>query len=152
LNGPQSQGGTTSQNGPQSQGDTTSQTNSSENSAANSATAQNDSQLIVLEVVPPPTDMLTQSVLPSLSGQQDSNPIAAVVAPPQSSSEVGQTPSTPEESAIPEIVSINVLGESSPVGAVIPEASTWTMTIAGFAALGLFKRRRIASALRSLKS
>ena len=36
-------------------------------------------------------------------------------------------------------------------GGTAPEPSTWVMTIIGFATLGLFKRRRLAAALKAMR-
>ena len=58
-------------------------------------------------------------------------------------------PDAPELVAAQSRPAVPFFSGETTFGGDAPEPSTWLMTIAGFATLGLFKRRRIASALRS---
>ncbi len=112
-----------------------------------------------------PSGQLPQSVLPSEPRARHFNPLDALFPrdpanqfayPIQSPYADWQTPSTSQGTPVSETtVSMTNLSRmvtiSSAPSSVIPEAPTWTMTLAGFAALGLLKRRRIAAAFRSPK-
>ena len=165
LHGPQTPDGSRTDNtsGPDSTlgSDGASGTGGSQNTTA----SQGEGQLIEFEVLKPPSSlgMLTQSIYPYVSS--DKNPLAMLspMAPVPTPTALVQTPAagweTPSTSlgpsfsdTGPRILTTLVSGsEGGSVVPSVPEASTWTMTLAGFAALGLFKRPRIAAALRCVK-
>ena len=64
---------------------------------------------------------------------------------------------SPDSSPYPDPATIAIGGQRATSGELgvggpaTPEASTWVMTIAGFAALGLLQRRRFATALKAVK-
>jgi hypothetical protein len=150
--GPQEDSGT---GGPQSQNGPTTNKTSGTNSVGDATGGRTDSQLTEFEVLTSPlsTGMLPQSNFSSDFSGQSVDPLAALF-PLVSPTAGGQTPQTFAENSTPDGSATQTLAAvpsyQSPVP-VIPEASTWTMTIAGFAALGFFKRRRIAAAFWSVK-
>ena len=129
---------------------------------ASSAGGQNGGQLIVFEVVMP------SSVFPLDFRPRYSNPLAAFFAAAQKSGSPTRSPpdgwytySTLQASFNTDVVSqqtsTDTYGGSGSqwTGAwndtgqsAVPEASTWMMTIAGFTAVGFYKRRRVAAAFR----
>ena len=133
MNGPQSQDG--------SKSGKTSETDSPQNSPAN----QGDGQLVVFEVFPS-IGLPPKPAFPAEFSQHYFEPwwTALPVVPAETSYEGVSLPDGIASTGT------GVLGDTLPAGGAVPEASTWTMTIAGFAAFGLFKRRRIASAFGRL--
>ncbi len=134
-----------------SETDVASETGDSENNW----TGQGDSQMVTFEVLQTPSlmGMLPLSISPAAFSNPFDSPLASLLSSFQSHihGDNEQTPPSQDSyvysSAPVQNLAITVPDVASVPASPIPEASTWTMTIAGFAALGLFKRRRIAAAL-----
>jgi hypothetical protein len=153
--------GTDGQFGPQSEGGSASRGNDSQTASQNSPSQNSsggtgDSQPVEFEITSSafsdfaselgkssPHDPL-RALSPVDSGPPADPLVSSPLDPPLSS------PSSPDP--VSTGLSVQLSPTTSPgVGPAAPEPSTWVMTILGFAALGLFRRRQIAAALRSMK-
>ena len=146
--------GTDGQYAPQSQGGSNDGNGSGTDSSQNSAGGSGDTQAIEFEISSafpefPSGDKSSfydRSRDLSASGQADNPLVPDPLGAPLSSL------SSPSDLTSPSLSAQVVTSTLPGVGAsTAPEPSTWAMMIMGFAALGLFKRRQIAAALRSVK-
>ena len=101
--------------------------------------------------IPPPVDNVSSldNLLTALS------PIDTASNPPptfdlSSNPQPWQTPATPDIPATT-VPTVTIPYYVPTSGGTAPEPSTWVMTIIGFATLGLFKRRRLAAALKAMR-
>ena len=101
--------------------------------------------------IPPPVDNVSSldNLLTALS------PIDTASNPPptfdlSSNPQPWQTPATPDIPATT-VPTVTIPYYVPTSGGTAPEPSTWVMTIIGFATLGLFKRRRLAAALKGMR-
>ncbi len=101
--------------------------------------------------IPPPVDNVSSldNLLTALS------PIDTASNPPptfdlSSNPQPWQTPATPDIPATT-VPTVTIPYYVPTSGGTAPEPSTWVMTIIGFATLGLFKRQRLAAALKAMR-
>ena len=147
------------QNGPQSVGGVRGSETGSSHDSVGGAGGGGTTEF---EVVDPPQSFVTASLSNAVSGGGDSayfDPTAFISDIPALAADLGiDGTSVAPASLLPpdlgqtgnaQIVLSTVIPPASVPSA--PEAPTWVMSIAGFAALGFFRRRRIAAALQSIK-
>ncbi len=101
--------------------------------------------------IPPPADNVSSldNLLTAFS------PIDTAPNPPptfdlSSNPQPWQTPAPPD-SPLTTVPTVTIPYYVPTNGGTAPEPSTWVMTIIGFATLGLFKRRRLAAALKAMR-